>query len=284
MGNGKSDQGENHAATDNEKVIMDMLANYRKEREAFEKLLDCDSYRILLLCGKSGMGKTTLLRAFEKLLEAKKVCYVSFTFKDMIVLQSIFSLIGDSLEWENLTHLSECISTLSRSQEPINVTVNSNRLIGMNIKQTLHLVLENKNHAERQTHWQQLTDSLSKDLRKLSQPLFILLDTYERVNSEIQEWVESFLKRIRFLPQLRIVIAGQQVPDENSIGYGNYTTLLKLEGVTRAEDWVEYMESRKCQSKLDAMELMKFMCHHYKGHPQEIASVIESLSMMKELL
>ncbi|MEZ5671710.1 MAG: AAA family ATPase [Thiotrichaceae bacterium] len=258
-----------------------MLANYRKEREAFEQLLQGEAYRVLLLCGGSGMGKTTLLRTFERIAHEKPVYYVTPDFKDTIVLEDIFYLIGDFLEWENLPNLTGCISALHQP-ETLNVNVSSNWLIG--IKQHLHVVLKTESAKERQERWQQLTDSLSKDLKKLSKPLLILFDTYERADSEIQEWItKSLLARIRLFPQVRIVIAGQQVPEENSVGYGNHTQLLKLEGVRGSKIGWNIQESKQRKAgNLDETEFLQPICDSFHGHPQLIARLIEGLSTTGE--
>ncbi len=260
---------------------MTMLANYRKEREAFEKLLDCDSCRVLLLCGKSGMGKTTLLDTFKELSEAKGVCCVLFDCKGTVVLDEVFGRISNFLGQNNLPNLTK---SRSASENPtINISVTGNFLCGM-WNNLLITVLPKYNPVKRQAHCVQLMDVLTEDLKNLERPLLVLFDTYEKMNSDVKLWTELFLARICLFPQVRVVIAGQQIPKFDKGGVKKFAQHFELTGVSSAEDWLPYLQfKQRTTGNLDNQEFLKVICSSYQGHPKDIAKLIDGLSTMGEL-
>jgi len=256
---------------------MDMLANYRKEREAFKNLLRHDNtHRVLLLRGESGMGKTTLLRAFEELLDSDNVCYVPFDCKDIITLEEVFYRIGSFLNWQTLPHLTECISALENPE--VHVTMNHNWLVG--IRNHLKIVLEN---TQRQDHSVQLVDALTEDLKKLQRSLLILFDTYEKMDSDVKLWTDLFLARISLFSQVRVVIAGQQLPEFDKVGLKRFTQHFKLQGVPLEEDWLPYLQSQQRTTEdVEERKFLKLICGSCKGHPKEIAKIIDGLATTGE--
>jgi hypothetical protein len=54
------------------------------------------------------------------------------------------------------------------------------------------------------------------------------MDTYEDATTDVQQWISGpFLARTAMVNQVRVLIAGQSVPDSNNIEWGQCSTTTK---------------------------------------------------------
>ena len=59
-----------------------------------------------------------------------------------------------------------------------------------------------------------LHSAFLQDLQDCAEPVLLLLDSFEQAGADARRWVEDqLLPRCRQLPGLRLVLAGQQVPE-----------------------------------------------------------------------
>jgi hypothetical protein len=107
-------------------------------------------------------------------------------------------------------------------------------------------------------------------LQNLKHPVLLVMDTFEKAETAVKLWVTGpLLARIARLPSLRIVLAGQEVPDADSIEWGDYChpvveALGKIIPVRDPESW------------------LAGVCHAHKGRPLEIMQSIQSLPTRRE--
>src|SRR5215470_14590495 len=106
------------------------FADYLDERKAFDALfqLDCQK-RILLFCGESGSGKTSLLRyCLDRVPES--VAHVPIELRGSAVsVAEIFHRSGGSLKWDRLPNFTELIAKLQGIPK---VEIDRNWLVGIN--------------------------------------------------------------------------------------------------------------------------------------------------------
>lgn len=78
------------------------------------------------------------------------------------------------------------------------------------------------------------------ELKKNAKPVLLIFDTYEAASYEAQDWVEKhLLPSILRNTWLRIVIAGQKVPDRNVIWEDDSSPIIEL-FPPLPRDWFEY--------------------------------------------
>jgi hypothetical protein len=123
-----------------------------------------------------------------------------------------------------------------------------------------------------------IEDAFFRCLQRLShdQTVVFLFDAYERAGSEAAELVDELLLRIRLdrLPQVLVVVAGQQVPQLDEEDFGAFLvpkdrTVLQL---FSEEDVIEYLRRREL-SDLDPVEIHR----RANGHPRRLSLVVEEL-------
>jgi SEFIR domain len=83
---------------------------------------------------------------------------------------------------------------------------------------------------------------LVNDLKKLTEPVLFLFDTFEKASDESKKWLESkFLPRIRNLPAVVVVIGGRSVPEKRKYPWKALADFRILEPIKNVEDWKEYL-------------------------------------------
>ncbi len=252
-----------------------ILANYDDERTAFRSLLyeECPQ-RILLFEGASGTGKTSLLRACQQEIPADFKA-VPIQFRDNSVnVAEIFDRVGELVGWQTMTHFTEQIASLSDTPT---LQVQRNWQTGSNNQ--IHIALHADSVTDKEQRRVQLTKAWLTDLQAIAQPLLLIMDTYEQATTDVVGWIEGpFLTRAARLPQLRILLAGQRVPDAHNIEWGTYCHKRDLYGIQDASHWLPIVEAmHRVIAAPDPLSWLGGICYLLKGQPAAIMKVIEGL-------
>jgi energy-coupling factor transporter ATP-binding protein EcfA2 len=258
-----------------------LVANYENEQRAFRALLrpKCNE-RILLYRGLSGSGKTTLLKYFIELVPSTIVNMTIQMRESAVSLVEIFSRASQGLPTKNLVGFITHLKNLNRG---ISGKIDKNWLGGINNQ--IQFVLNAPDPKDREQRSVELTDVWFNDLAGYKKPFVILFDTFEQANMEVREWISGpFLSRVAKTPNVRVIVAGQQVPDSNNIEWGYCSSKHELYGVRDAKHWMPIVKAMN--RKIDTQEIESPMswlagiCHALKGNPAEIMKVIEGLPMI----
>lgn len=257
-----------------------VLANYDEHRKAFGALFkkDCKE-RILLYRGGSGTGKTTLLTYCTETLIPKGVKHIPIQLRESAVsFAEVFYRSSLFLTWNKMTNFTNQVAQMSGTP---GVAVDKNWLAGINNKISVVMQVENpKDRAQRSV---ELTQAWFDDLIAYKQIILMMFDTYEKGNTEIKEWISGpLLSRVVNAENVRVVVAGQQVPDEKNIEWGSCCSAHELYGVQDAKHWmpvVKAMSRRVPKEVGDAETWLAGVCYALKGNPSEIIKAIEGLPL-----
>lgn len=251
------------------------IANYREPHELFRRLWQpaCD-HRILLWQGESGCGKTTLVNHCLREVP-DHVVHVPIDLRSRAVtvaeiFHHIVRIVGD----ESLPQFARRVAALGGAPE---VKIDRNWLAGINNRITVVLQVENpQEQAERRAA---LTDALFDDLKQRTEPILFVLDTYEKATSSVVEWMNgAFLTQVPWVHSVRVLIAGQQVPDHNNIVWQRCCAHRQLLGVPEAKDWLPVVQALQRNIPFgEPLTWLAGVCHALKGRPHEIRQIIEGL-------
>lgn len=251
------------------------LANYESERAAFRSLLNpvCEK-RILLVKGGSGSGKTTLLNSCLSEVPPG-LLQVSINLRGSAVsVSEIISRSANRIRWERLPSLRQRAESFA--SQSAKVSLDDVRQQGEG--NSINVALDVQNPADRQERQTALTEAWFADLDRIGTPLLVALDTYEAAVIEVQDWLSGpFLARAADCNQVRVVVAGQNVPDAG-IEWGHCCNSHELYGVPEAHQWLPVVESLgKCIPAEHPMDWLAGICHALDGQPAKIIEVIKNL-------
>lgn len=253
-----------------------LLADYQAERAAFDTLLNsvCER-RILFFRGESGSGKTTLLRSCrDRAKEGSQVLYLNIDLKGTAVtVAEILSRTSERLSEERLPNLRQVVADIERSAD---VDLENVRQSGFGNK--ISVTLQVNDPSAREQRRVAFTEALFVDLRALDQPALFIFDTYQDAITEVQDWISGpFLARLEATQQLRVVIAGQRVPDETSLDWGHCCTLRDLKGVPKPEHWLPVVKEMGLQVPgSDPLSWLNPICDLLQGRPSEIMKYLKA--------
>jgi len=257
---------------------MKPIADYEGPRQAFDVLLQpsCDR-RILLLKGPAGTGKTRLLEYYRTCTPPKTRVVTIDLGGGTVGLSEIFSRFGFALTWPLLTHLKARVSALESAKT--NVSIERNWQVG--VANRINVVLHTGDSASQGQRRTDLTDALFEDLVQVGEPIVVLFDTFETAPSEVKNWLShDLLARVAQTAAVRIVVAGQDVPESNTIDWGHCCERHALTGVREVKHWlpvVREMQRRIPSGPGPEETYMKGICDYLKGNPLAIMNFIEGL-------
>ena len=256
-----------------------LLANYEEHRDLFRALLmdDCH-HRILLFRGESGVGKTALLNTCiaEAGQRAKQIQCVPIQMRESAVsVAEVFYRLGNRVGWSAMPRF---VAEVAAFQKTPTVHIEKNRMVGQN---QISVALHAENLADRHHRQAALTDACFQDVRALPHPLLLVMDTYEKANNDVRQWLDGpFLARVAQTPQVRTLVAGQEIPEPHNIEWGFCCQAQDLYGVREAQHWlpiVVAMDRVIEFEELDPHSWMAGICYALKGRPKDIMQVIENL-------
>jgi hypothetical protein len=119
-----------------------------------------------------------------------------------------------------------------------------------------------------------LASNLIADLLGRKTPSVLIIDTFEQATAETSKWiVQELLPMVRTVPQLWVVVGGQDVPEANDyrLEWGDLAKSHRLLPVTSPEDWHEYA----CQQFPDfPRQDIEVICRGLTSHPAAIEEFI----------
>jgi hypothetical protein len=253
-----------------------LFANYNCERASFEKLLGPEyEKRILIFQGASGHGKTMLLQYCQAHAEEAGVLCIPIQFRSsMVSMAEIFYRSCSYVGWDRVPNFYEQLVDL---QDVSRVQIGHNRLSGSH--NSINVALSGENPEARENRRLALTEAWLNDIRAACRPLLFIMDSYEQATTEVKEWISGpFLTRIVRVDPVRVLIAGQEVPDANTIEWGKYCVTYSLYGVPEAKHWLPLVEAMDRHIPFDDPETwLAGVCHALGGQPSTIMKIIQSL-------
>lgn len=251
------------------------LADYDAERQAFESLLNPQcGRRILMFRGTSGSGKTTLL-SYCRERATGTIPHIPIQLRgNAVSIAEIFYRSGGYLGWDSLSNFTGQVADL---QDAPKVQIDRNWLAGINNR--ISIALHAEDQMGREHRRVALTEAWFEDMKASSKPILFMLDTFEQGTTEVRDWISGpFLARAAQIDQVRILVAGQDVPDENNIEWGSCCITRELYGVRDAIHWLPVIEAMNRHIPIEeSFGWLAGVCHALDGRPKDIMQVIENL-------
>lgn len=253
-----------------------ILANYEKEREIFaEFLLAGSAQKVLLLQGESGIGKSTLLRSFADLVPTGAKSVAIELRGAAVSVAEIFYRLAGGLDWKVLHNFG---AQLAAAGSGITANIDRNSLTG--IRNHINVSLHSQGIIDRSERIAVLTESIFRDLEALDHLIVMTFDTFDNASTEASEWLAGpLLGRVARVKNVRVVIAGKEVPSINNIEWGSCCKSLALSGISDVGPWLAVAARlRKVIPHDSGSGWMAGVCAALKGNPAKIMQVIEGLS------
>lgn len=254
-----------------------LVADYDQEKKLLRQLVEREtSKHLLFLQGGSGLGKTTLLIEFIRAIPANVAC-VPIQLRELAIGPTeILDRVGILVGWDCFPNFTKQVSSLVGG-----ITVNISRNWQLGSNNLIQVALQSADYQERQWRRAMLTDAWIADMERFPQLLLLVLDTYERATNDMLQWFEGpFLTRAAQASNLRIVVAGRQVPDSNNIEWGQHCLLCTLRGVHEPQCWLPIVDVMN--RRIDAehpLSWLKAVCQLLEGKPKDIMQFIENLPL-----
>ena len=258
-------------------------ANYKTELSLYDNLCnDIEDMKILLYEGKSGYGKTTLLRhCLNK--PKNKILNVKFCFKSgAISIGEIFFKTIATLGETKFVEFNKALNSLSTE-----LVVNVSNIEQLGTKNRIELALYAHDESDKKFRELLLTEAWWKDLQAINSKVVFVFDTFEKVGNNLNDWIiSSFLPRIPYLKNVKVVIAGQNVPDSNNIDWGEYCKHIILQGISNPHEWVSIIEqkNKSINFTVDSINWLHGVCNALQGSPALILKIIDDLPEKEKVI
>jgi len=256
------------------------IANYIEHRQAFKELLEpkC-TQRILLFHGKSGAGKSILLKDFKAIAFSRGFQILPFDLKEKnLSVEEFFRRSLTSLDERKLRGLK----TALQSPTP-QITLRGIRQEGSNNQ--INFPQNTDNQTQR--HYD-LTDAWFNDTKNFKALFFVFIDSYEKAQDDFKSWLNNqFLSRVEHCPALRVVIAGRKLPNYGDIAWEHICVPPRqLQGVIASEHWMPVVEALDRQlpgnTIAEQKKYLEGVCDALKGQPHQIMQMIEGWEPVRE--
>ena len=263
---------------------INSFANYQKQREAFMALLnpDCEK-RIMLFHGESGTGKTALIMTCKNYV-CEPVYYVPIQLRNTVVnVAELFSRTGRLIGWNRFPNFTRKVARLNKAPD-LKLNIQDNKQIGMD--NMIKIAMTTENHSDRMERQVHLTEAWFEDINKIEIPILLAMDTYEQAATEMKEWVSGpFLYRAAYCNNIRVVIAGREVPESNNIEWGHCCDLHELYGVMEAEHWLPVVENLgRMIPKEPQLTYLEGICDALSGRPDAMMKIIQAFPRKQQLI
>jgi hypothetical protein len=247
------------------------MADYSNPRKRCKILLTLNpTYRVLLLHGNSGMGKSTILKFCreEIVRTGSSICCVDVDFRQAGVdVAEILFCIG--AKWGERPTLARRLRDME-GRLP-DMSVDSDLL---DLKKRIGAALQVEDRTDREYRRVQLTDALFQDAESFGRRTIVLFDAYEKAPRGVQEWISGpFLRGVHESNSMRIVIAGQDIPQTTNGDWRCYYE--KLSGVIQPKYWMPFLQGKVPQNHAET--LLNYLCPALKGRPLDISQIIEKV-------
>lgn len=261
---------------------MEPLANRSQELKTFiEIVTGINPRRIFLIEGKSGSGKTNLLGQFIYQCPRHILCVAIDLKSAQSGIHYIFNTLRRRLGSQNFPHLDRQVQEFLR-RDNINVTVSDNEMRGR--EQQIQVILNFERDTEkllrvdesiRQFRLSAMKNALFQDLRPIKQPICLMFDTFNEASDELKSWLGGeFLSEVVDSPNLRIVIAGQQIPKPN-IEWMNLYEYCCLEAINDVEEWWKFAQHQQLNCPRDAVKAITLT---FDGNPDNIVKTLTAVA------
>lgn len=259
-------------------MTQKVIANYVDEQAAIQSLWQSScSHRIVLLKGDSGCGKSTLVSFAAQTMPHDELHWIPIQLKGSTVnVAEIFAQSVQIVGYKAFPNFQKEVKRL----RGIKVEVNDTTIHGDHneVSAALHVdsVAEQKRRRDR------LTSAWFEDVTKLrrKKPIILGLDTYEQASEDIKDWIAHvFLPRASRLKRIRILLAGQEVPDvQAGIAWNHCCKPFEMYGIDKAEKWLPVIEAeeRILPDHL-GLKWLAGVCFALNGRPAEILAIISTL-------
>lgn len=249
-----------------------LIADYDEPRRLFEQLWQpgCQQ-RIVLWQGEGGCGKTTLMNhCLGRIPES--VSHVPIQMRsNAVTVAEIFNRFVRVLGGARLPQFARRVATLTGTPD---ITIDHNWLVGINNR--ISVSLQAASVQEQEQRQAALTEALFADLEGSERPMLVAVDTYEQATTTVKDWLEGpFLSRVPWVEPVRVLLAGQLVPDPNSIEWQRSCAYQELLGVREAQHWLPVVEA--LGRVIPPMDWLAGLCFGLDGRPSEILMAIERL-------
>lgn len=243
------------------------LANRTKELDIFLKMADGrHDCRILLIEGKSGMGKTSLLTRFKQRCP-EHVEYVPFDCKGVVSVAAFLSQVVVDLGRNRFPTFMKKVKNFVQG----GVDFSENDIDAEKMTIAINSDVDPAMQAHR---LEQLQQAFFDDFSVLKDKVVITLDTYQLATEPLQEWIESkWLRAVeRQLDNVTTVIAGQSVPESihNSV-WGDECEHFKLAPIFEVTAWCQFCSDLQLDLPETAIKAIALGC---QGHPANVHQML----------
>jgi hypothetical protein len=251
-------------------MMRRLLADRGPELELFDRMVAGKTRScILLIESEGGMGKSTLLRAYERRCPAH-VSSVTVDLKGGLSLADAFYLMGRGLGMPNLPQFSVQVA---RMAQPEQVVVSRNVVIG---RADIQVALQSPDEETRRFRRAALTDAFFADVIALKRHLVFIFDTLNEATPDAHDWLMGpFLGHVRHCQNVVAVVASRP-PLEERTTWAARCEYIRLEGITEPEDWHAGLQALDpALAVAVSVEWIRAYCVFFDGHPLNMMSALE---------